>query len=58
MRACRKGDALKNELAGDLIKRTPMTVRWIAQKLIAGSPGSLWNALGKVRKAGGWRRGK
>ena len=57
LRARRKGDSLKIELAGELRKRTPMTMGWIAQELNAGSPGSLWNALGKARKAVG-RKGR
>jgi REP element-mobilizing transposase RayT len=48
--ARRKGDALKVELAAELRKRTAMPMAWIAKELQAGSPGSLWNALGKLGK--------
>jgi len=49
LRARPKGDKLKTELATELRKRTTMTVAWIAEKLNAGAPQTLWGALGRYR---------
>jgi putative transposase len=49
LRALRKRDPLKIEWARELRKCSTMTMGWIAQELSAGTPKSLWNALGKAR---------
>jgi putative transposase len=49
LRARRKGDPLKIKLAAELRKHTTLPMGWIAEELNAGSPGSVWNALGQLR---------
>lgn len=53
LRGRRKGDPVKIELARELRRCTTMTMGWIVQELNAGTPKSLWNALGKARGEGG-----
>ena len=40
-----KGDPVKVRLAGELRRKTTMTVAWIARELNAGVPQTLWKAL-------------
>lgn len=47
LRERRKGNPLKIQLAGELRKHTTLLMGWITEELNAGSPGSVWNTLGK-----------
>lgn len=44
-RGLKKGDPAKVRLAGELRRRTTMTMAWIARELNAGVPQTLWKAL-------------
>jgi len=48
----KKGDPAKVRLAGELRRKTTMTVAWIARELNAGVPQTLWKALWKSDKKG------
>lgn len=48
LRALKKGDPLKIELAAELRKQTAMSMAWIAKELNAGAPNSIWNALRRL----------
>ena len=45
IRERKKGDPVKICLAGELRRKTTMTVAWIARELNAGVPQTLWKAL-------------
>ena len=49
-RGLRKGHADKVLLAGELRRRTKMTMEWIARELNAGVPQTLWRALWSKRE--------
>ena len=49
-RGLRKGHADKVLLAGELRRRTTMTMAWIARELNAGVPQTLWRALWAKRE--------
>lgn len=53
LRARRKGDPLKIELAAELRKQTSMSMSWIARELNAGAPNSVWNAMRRLQASGG-----
>ena len=53
LRALKKGDPLKIELAAELRKQTSMSMRWIARELNAGAPNSVWNAMRRLQARGG-----
>jgi hypothetical protein len=44
-RKLKKGDSAKVRLAGQLRRKTTMTMAWIARELNAGVPQTLWKAL-------------
>jgi hypothetical protein len=50
LRARRKADPMEIKLAAKLRKHTTRSMGWIAGELNAGTPGSVWNALGKAGK--------
>jgi REP element-mobilizing transposase RayT len=52
LRARRKGDPLKMELASELRKQTAMSMGWIAKELNAGAPNSVWNAMRRLQVRG------
>ena len=52
LRARRKGDPLKIELAAELRKQTAMSMGWIAKELNAGAPKSVWNAMRRLQENG------
>jgi REP element-mobilizing transposase RayT len=52
LRARRKGDPLKIELASELRKQTAMSMGWIAKELNAGAPNSVWNAMRRLQVRG------
>ena len=52
LRARRKGDSLKIELAAELRKQTAMSMGWIAKELNAGAPNSVWNAMRRLQERG------
>jgi putative transposase len=52
LRARRKGDLLKMELAAELRKQTAMSMGWIAKELNAGAPNSVWNAMRRLQVRG------
>ena len=52
LRALRKGDLLKMELAAELRKQTAMSMGWIAKELNAGAPNSVWNAMRRLQVRG------
>ena len=52
LRALKKGDPLKIELAAELRKQTPMSMGWIARELNAGAPNSVWNAMRRLQDRG------
>jgi REP element-mobilizing transposase RayT len=48
----KKGDPAKVRLAGELRRKTTMTMAWIAKELNAGVPQTLWKALWEFGKKG------
>ena len=52
LRALKKGDPLKIELAAELRKQSAMSMRWIARELNAGAPNSVWNAMRRLQARG------
>jgi len=52
LRALKKGDPLKIDLAAELRKQTPMSMGWIARELNAGAPNSVWNAMRRLQDRG------
>ena len=52
LKARRKGDTLKIELAAELRKQTAMSMGWIAKELNAGTPKSVWNAMRRLQDRG------
>ncbi|MEI8311274.1 MAG: transposase [Verrucomicrobiota bacterium] len=51
-RKLKKGDPAKVRLAGELRRKTTVTVAWIAGELNAGTPQTLWKALWASGKKG------
>jgi len=52
LRALKKGDPLKIELAAELRKQSAMSMGWIARELNAGAPNSVWNAMRRLQDRG------
>ena len=52
LRARKKGDPLKIELAAELRKQTAMSMGRIAKELNAGAPNSVWSAIRRLQDRG------